>query len=150
MNDPTPDPAATDPDAGTDPADPAVTPEPSQDGAKDDTTGNAEAAMRRRQLRAAEAVNATLSSQVEALQKAEVERIAAERFTNPSDVFLAASLDAMRAEDGTLDPAKIEVELGRVRAEHPNWTIPLPDVAQGTREPAPEAPSFGAELKRQR
>ncbi|MFP5364351.1 MAG: hypothetical protein ACLGI5_16650 [Thermoleophilia bacterium] len=141
--DPTPDAAVADPDA----AEPAAAPTP-PDGAKDDASGNAEAAKWRRQLRAEEAKTATLSARLDARDREHVERLAAERFTDPSDVWHATSLDAMRAEDGTIDLQRAEAELARVRKEHPNWVVPPPDVHQGAREPAAQPPSFGAMLKR--
>lgn len=84
--------------------------------------------------KAAEQQLATLGQRVEALQRLEVERIAAE----PADGFrpLASAADLWRAdgveiggllnEDGDVDPAKVRETVGGVLDARPHWGVAPP------------------------
>jgi hypothetical protein len=119
--------------------------------------GNAEAAKWRRALRAKEAELSVALARVDAGDRREIERLAADRFTDPSDVWAVTSLDAMRADDGALDLEKAEAELGRIEQAKPHWKKQAPEPEPDSRFPAvhqgarqseqPEPPSFGDQLK---
>jgi hypothetical protein len=120
-------------------------------------TANSEAARWRRQLRATEAERDQLAARLDAADRREVERLAADRFQDPRDVFAVTSIDAMRGQDGTVDSEKVEAELERIATDRPHWLKPtvepepeprFPAVFQGPRSsPEPEPPSFGDQLK---
>jgi hypothetical protein len=118
---------------------------------------NAEAAMRRRQLRAVEAERDALRERLDATHRAEVERMAADRFADPSDLWAATSLDEMRGDDGLIDPAKATAAMDEALQQKPHWRKPpsepeppeFPELHQGAREPVEEKPSFGAVLKKE-
>ncbi len=120
-----------------------------------------EAASRRRALREVEAdrdqelsdrdvVIDQLKARVETIDREAVEKIAGESFNEPSDVWLLSSLDQMRAEDGTLNPEKIDAELARVVGERPHWAAPSAldvNLHAGPRSAVEEPDSFGRRLK---
>jgi hypothetical protein len=123
-------------------------------------TANSEAAKWRRQLRGVEVERDQLAARLDAADRREVERLAADRFQDPRDVFAVTSIDAMRAEDGTVDSEKVEAELTRIATDRPHWvkpppapepeTPPWPDVHHGPRaSPEPPPPSFGEMLRDQ-
>jgi hypothetical protein len=131
-----PDPTETGPSGGTD----------------DDHGGNAEAAKWRRQLRATEVERDELKQRWDTRNRADVEKLAAEMFADPSDVWAVTSLEQMQNDEGLIDPDKAGAELQRVLAEKAHWAkpapVPYPDVHQGVRSSAEEPPSFGQILKR--
>ncbi len=73
---------------------------------------NQEAAKWRRQLRETEAERDTLRSRVEAMQRSEVERLAAGRLAKPASLWAAgAQLADLLTEDGDVDPEKVAAAL---------------------------------------
>lgn len=67
-----------------------------------------EAARYRRQLRETEAERDTLRGQIEAMQRAEVERLASTKLAKPAGIWTAGiQLDDMLTDSGTVDPAKV-------------------------------------------
>lgn len=150
---------ATDPTEPTEPTDPTdptppATPPSLNVETDDQPTGDVaalrrEAAARRRALREVEAERDGLRSRLDDSDRREVERLAAERLVEPSDLWLATSIEAMRAEDGTIDMDRARAELARVEQEKPHWRKPSMNLHQGAREPAPPAgPSFGDAVKK--
>jgi hypothetical protein len=109
-----------------------------------------EAADRRVKLRETEAERDQLRGQLAALQRAEVERLAADRLADPSDLWRheGVELEALLADDGTPDPEAVVRAAADVVKAHPSWGRPLPDLGAGPRPPAASAPSFGEALKR--
>ncbi len=147
--DPTDDQQVTD-DDGSDRNDGNVHARP-QDG--DLPAANREAAMRRRQLREVEAERDALRSRLDDRDRQEVQRLATDRLADPDDLWLSTSLDAMRADDGTIDTDKAAAELERVLSEKPHWARKAtPSAASFHAGPrggvSPEPPSFGATVKR--
>lgn len=70
--------------------------------------GGREAAKYRRRLRETETERDTLAAQVAAMQRAEVERVAAEHLKIPAGLWASgADLPELLADDGTVDPAKV-------------------------------------------
>lgn len=71
---------------------------------------NQEAAKWRRQLREAEAERDGLRTRVEAMQRSEVERLAAGRLSKPESLWKAegVTLADLLGEDGNVDPEKVE------------------------------------------
>ncbi len=116
--------------------------------------GNKEARYRveRNEARTAlEAVNGRLA----ALQRAEVERLAADKLSQPSDLFSLSGNDLADYlnEDGAVDAAKVAADVAAVVAERPGLlrNAPAHDPSQGlggTPNVKPE-PSWGFLLQGQ-
>lgn len=125
-------------DTATDPAakpDRATTEPPAKD------KPNAEAARYRTQLRDAEAERDTLRGRVETMQRAEVERLAADaKLTVPSAVWRAGvELADLLDDEGNLDPDKASDAITTARD-----TLGLA-VRPGTPKPDPTLGGSGAE-----
>lgn len=87
-------------------------------GATEPESGNGEAAKYRRRLRAAEAERDTLTAQVQAMQRAEAERVAAVHLSKPAALWAGgAELGDVLADDGTVDPDRVEEAARAVVAE---------------------------------
>lgn len=131
---------------------------PEQDDAlqTDDVTAlRSEAANRRRQLRSVEAERDEWKTKWNERNRQDVERMATDRFADPSDLWSVTSLEQLQGEDGLIDPEKAGAEFERVLTEKPHWKKPPPvknpDLHQGARqstEPEPEGPSFGQTVKK--
>jgi len=109
----------TDPDAITEPDSVAPTPdtEPATEPATD-TDGSGEAARRRRQLREVEHERDGMAARLDVLERAELARIATTgdvddpRLLDARDVFgPETDLDALRGDDGALDPEKVRAAI---------------------------------------
>ncbi|WP_280502433.1 hypothetical protein [Nocardia farcinica] len=84
--------------------------------------GNREAAKWRRQLRDVEAERDGLRERVTSYERTEVERLAAGKLADPSDLWTAGvELDSLRDKSGAIDPAKVAAAAGKVLEEHPHW-----------------------------
>lgn len=116
--------APTDP-TGDKPTTPAAVEQPHGDGR--------EAAKYRRQLRETEAERDTLSSRVEAMQRREVERLAAPGLAAPADLWLTGTtLADMLDDDGNVDPAKVGDTIQRIIGDRPSWrAVPAPPSFDG-------------------
>ncbi|MGV9540732.1 hypothetical protein ACWDSF_05345 [Nocardia beijingensis] len=94
--------------------------------------GNREAAKYRRQLRETETERDALRERVTAYERAEVERLAADRLADPSDLWTGGTdLEMLRGKDGAIDPAKVGKAIEGVLESHPHWqrtTRPRPAV----------------------
>lgn len=96
-------------------------PDEAQRPAGERETGNAEAARYRRQLREAEATRDTLAGRVEAMQRAEVERLAADRLAVPGDLWrFGVDLSALLTDDGDLDAAAVDAAVDALAADRPH------------------------------
>lgn len=85
-------------------------------------TGNREAAKYRKALRATEAERDGLRDKVTSFERAEVERAAAQHFTDPADLWTAGvDIDELRGADGSVDAAKVAAKVAEVLAAHPHW-----------------------------
>lgn len=128
---PTPAPA---PPATPDGAD---TPDTPDDGG-DDTGSRAsrEAARYRTRLRTAEAERDTVTERLTGYQRREAERLAAERLTNPADLWLEAELADTVNDDGQVDTARLTEAIDAVLATRPQLAKPGPhyDFGGGQRE----------------
>jgi hypothetical protein len=80
-----------------------------------------EAANWRHQLREAETERDGLRTQVEGLQKAEVERLAADLFTDPSDVWAVIDLNGLKGDDGLVSTDRATAELQQLAERKPHW-----------------------------
>jgi hypothetical protein len=78
----------------------------------------------RQRLRESEAESTRLREIVESMQRAEVERLAADRLADSSDLFIKASLADMLDQD-RVDPAKVNAAIDRLLADHPHWAAPV-------------------------
>jgi len=94
-----------------------------------------EAGGYRTRLRETEQERDTLRQRVERLERADVERLAAQAgFAQPSDVFMfAGDLEQLRAEGGDLDTARLQELASRVLAERPGLRKPGVDYGSGSR-----------------
>lgn len=102
-----------------------------------DTGANREAAKYRRQLRAAESERDGLRLQVEALQRAEIERLAAEQgLARPSAIWASqVTLRDLVADDGTVSPDRVQEAVGKA-VDTLGLSVrraPRPDPSQGPR-----------------
>lgn len=107
-----------------------------------------EAASRRRQLRTAEAERDQLRERVDTHDRAEVERLVAGALADPTDVWGAVELDALR-EGGAVAEAKVNEAVAALLESKPHYAKPMarPNLHQGARQPERAAPSFGQALK---
>ncbi|MED5813868.1 hypothetical protein VST63_16030 [Mycolicibacterium sp. 050232] len=139
------DPAATEPEAPDSDAeapgrdqdgarsdgDPADGDTPSDESDQDDAGGNREAAKYRRRLRDTETERDTLRDRLTVLQRSEVERLVANRFRDPADVWRdGARVDDLLDDNGDIDPAKVNTAATAVLKAHPHW-----DIAAAPRSP---------------
>lgn len=122
--------------------------------------GNREAAKYRTRLREAEAERdavrgelETAAATVERLQRALVERDAAEHLRDPADLWRYAedaSVADLLTEDGTPDPEKVSAVVSDILAERRHLArprTPRPDMTQGgTGTPPPPADPVAAFL----
>lgn len=96
-------PAVEDTTTPPEPADPATEPVEGED-----TSPGREAAKYRRQLREVETERDGLAAQLEALRRAEAERLAGDHKLKPAALWAAgATLADLLDADGTVDPAKV-------------------------------------------
>jgi hypothetical protein len=75
-------------------------------------------------LRDSEAENERLRGTIEAMQRAEVARLASAsgRLADASDLFRdGAALADMCGEDGRVDPARVDSAVDGVLEQHPHW-----------------------------
>jgi hypothetical protein len=107
-----------------------------------------EAAAYRRRLRDTETERDALRGRLETMQRAEVERLAAEKLATPSDLWLAGTnLADLLDDDGNLDAGKVTETLNRIVAERPHWSRPAPDFDGGLRQSAPATPGWASLLR---
>jgi hypothetical protein len=112
---PDPDPSAESPEATEATRDPAA------------RERSREAASYRVRLREAEDqlgqrddVIGGLRAEIDRMHRAEAERLATDLQT-PADLWMAASLDDMRDDDGRLDHERVKAKVADVLAAHPAW-----------------------------
>lgn len=127
-------------------------PEAAEDttGPQDDVKAGKEAARYRRQLRETEAERDTLRERVEAMQRAEVERLAG-HLSQPSAIWAAGvELADVLDEDGNVDPGKVTPavtaaaeSLGLARASR----TPRPDPSQGATGTGPRRNEWAEALR---
>ncbi len=94
-----------------------------------------------------------MRSRLDDRDRADIERLAADKLADPGDLWLSSSIDAMRGEDGALDVAKASQEIETLLKAKPHWAKPgRVDLHQGVRQTADrqEPPSFGEALRSQR
>jgi hypothetical protein len=95
-----------------------------------DAKPDREAARYRRQLRETEAKATTLATRLEAMQRREVERMAAEHLQTPADLWLTGpELAELLDDQGDIDPAKVSAACGNVVETRPGWKRPDPPPA---------------------
>lgn len=124
---------------------------------------NREAAQFRRERNEWRARAETAEARVERYERQEVEGIAGERLRDPSDFWSAGvGLDALRNDDGVIDPDMVEARVIDLVQAKPHFEKP-PASAQpkptptptpsptsihaGARPEAPAVPSFGQSIK---
>jgi hypothetical protein len=137
--DPPTDPPETTPPGPTSPPvpapDPPADPTSPVDGDPPDLAAvRREAAGYRTRLRDTEQERDQLRDRVEAMERADVERIAAASgMAVPSDLWLlVGGLDELRV-DGALNPDRVSERVGTILRERPSWKRPTPAPAGGSR-----------------
>ncbi|NHU42583.1 hypothetical protein [Rhodococcus sp. A14] len=112
--------------------------------------GNREARYRTERNAAREEL-ATANARIERVQRAEVERLAADAgLSHASDVFTMSGneLADYLTESGDVDPARVAADVAAVLAERPGLrkNAPAFDPSHGTggTKPKPQAPSWGS------
>lgn len=124
--------AADDPAAATEPdtEDTDTTTDDSSDDGSDDRdterdNASREAAKYRRKLRATEQERDHLAARLQAMQRNEVERLAATVLTDPGDIWVAGTqLTDLLGDQGDLDPAKVKATLDGITETRPHWRKP--------------------------
>lgn len=112
---------------------------PAQEVPEADEAGKAgrEAARYRTRLREAEAQRDTLAARVEAMQRAEVARLAGARLSQGADVFDVGRVDLadLLDEDGAVDTTKVENAVADLLTGRPGLSqaAPWPAMGQGQR-----------------
>jgi len=104
-----------------------------------------EAAKYRRRLREAETERDALSGRVEAMQKREVERLAATDLAAPADMWLTGTtLADMLDDNGDVDAAKVTDAIQRIIGARPSWRADPapPSFDGGVRAAVPTATTF--------
>jgi len=110
----------------------------------------AEAKRHRLAKNAAEQERDQLRTRVDAQDKREVERLAADKLANPSDLWLTTQLADLRDEDGELDSEKIGERLDQLVTEKPHWKRvdrPAPNFSSGVRKPIRRERTIGEAFK---
>lgn len=117
------------------------------DGAQDDHDGEdpqdgpgREAAKYRRRLRDTEAERDTLASQVQTLQRAEAERVAATLLADPADLWLTGDDLESVLTDARVDPDKVKARAEQITGTRPGLAVPPIDLGQGARGGAGTSP----------
>ncbi len=120
-----------------------IEPDDSTDQSATEDAGDAklrrEAARYRRSLREAETERDGLRGRVEAMQRAEVERLVGDQIAVPADVWLAgALLPDLLDDDGNVDQAKVTDTVKAVLTDRPGWRrLTHPNFDGGVRATAP-------------
>ena len=108
-----------------------------------------EAGKRRHALREVEAERDRLRDRVEAADRAEVERLLADRLVDPSDIWSnGVQLSDLHDDEGNLDAEKVTEAAAKLIERKPHFATAGTDFHGGVRQPVPRAPSFGSALKR--
>jgi hypothetical protein len=138
-------------------AEEATQPEPSEDAprppegaAPTAEEGGSEVARLRREAARYRTERNRLAERVAAFQRTEVERVAAERLEDGSDVWRhdGTELDSLLTDQGEVDPERVAEAVENVLEAHPGWAKGRAvDFGAGVRQPLPQAPSFGAAFK---
>lgn len=105
-----------------------------------------EAARWRTRVREVETERDTLRATVQAFQRAEVERLAADSLADVSDLWTLGEVevDALLTEDGTVDQSKVESAVAALVERKPHLSVDGPPVGSfdgGVRGPSTSAPT---------
>lgn len=86
-----------------------------------------EAAKYRHKLRDTEKQLAAMTERVEAIQRSEVERIAASKLADPADVWRdGAKLADVLDDDGNVDSGKVDNLIDNLVKSHSHWAVAKP------------------------
>lgn len=92
----------------------------------DEPDGTPREARYRQRARDAEVERDKLRDLVEGMQRAEIQRLVADRLADPADLWRdGATLADLLDGAGRLDPTKLDGTVDRVLAAHPHWRKPL-------------------------
>jgi hypothetical protein len=107
-----------------------------------------EAKQYRLRAKAAEQERDALRTRVDASDRREVERLAADRLQNASDFWLTTQLADLRDEEGGIDADKVSERVEQVLADRPHWRKSAPaDFSSGARKPLTPPKTLGAAFK---
>jgi hypothetical protein len=77
----------------------------------------------------AAAENSRLLDELDRVRRSQAESLAADRLADPAgDLFREHGLDTVLADDGTVDPVKVDKLCASLISEHPHWGIARPAV----------------------
>lgn len=128
-------------------------PAPTESGAHEEATssGNAEAAKYRRQLRDTEAERDQLTERLRTAHTQRVEALAADRLADPTDLWrYGTELADLTTEDGDLDNDKVTAALDALAEQRPYLAKPQPNTTthMGARKAVEHTASWEDVLKR--
>lgn len=143
--------------AGSEPAEgdaqPLGGPGDGDDQGDDNPNPNHEAAKWRTRLRESQAVEAGVSSRLEAAQRQLAERAATEYLHDSADLWRGGvTLEELMSVEGDIDPRLVEQAARRVVGDHPHWgrgatTVDADQGQRGGPPPAGWSTMFGAHAK---
>ena len=132
------------------PADPEPSTPPDEAATDDVAALRREAANFRRRLRETESERDGLRERLDARDRADAERIAAQVMGDGRDLWVAGvELAALRDDDGALSPDLVNQAVERTLSDRPHWRrAPTVSFDGGARTTPPSGPpSFGEALK---
>ncbi|GAA3728812.1 hypothetical protein HDA32_000117 [Spinactinospora alkalitolerans] len=96
------------------------------DGPQDASKARREAQGLRTRLREAEAALEAAQSRLEAMQRAEVTRLAGEHLADGADLFVGGDVEmaSLLADDGTVNAEAVAEAAKRVVEQRPHWAAP--------------------------
>jgi hypothetical protein len=112
-----------------------------------------EAAGYRRRLRETEQDRDRLAGNLEAMQRAEVERLAADGLRalgDGGDLWRAGTelADVLDPDTGAVDPVRVDTARAAVLDQHPHWAASVPSFDGGARQSVPSTPDFADTLRK--
>ena len=105
----------------TDATEPDSSAQDTADTGQADNNANREAAKYRRKLRDTETERDQLAARVEALQRAEVERLAGTMLADPADLWHGTTLDQLLDDNGDIAVTKLNAAAVELLRTHPHW-----------------------------
>jgi hypothetical protein len=112
-----------------------------------------EAAGYRRRLRETEQHRDQLAGNLQAMQRAEVERLAADGLRglgDGGDLWRAGTElgDVLDPDTGAVDPERVDTARAAVLEQHPHWAASVPDFDGGARQTVPAPADFADTLRK--
>lgn len=118
-------------------------------GSNDLASTRREAASWRQKFRDAESTIAAHEERIAGLQRADADRVIADRLVDPRDLWAVTDVADLRDDDGALDQEKVTARIEALIEERPHWAKAAPATfPSGVRGvPTSGTPSFGERIK---